>query len=330
MLICVGKPVKISDFLRGYTMIINRVENGLIAEQNSVFIAYFTKPSHIYQKNPDCRSWGDDAWFAKVALLGVMVRWDGSFGFVGGKVDAGESLIEAAKRESMEEINHRPKDEELKLVCSHSMVHGSFEQNTHLYACEVTPEKLYEIRRQSGESVHGQVESAGFVAVHMVKNAPQNLQNNVWAGTALAELNILLESGIIQPYEKVDNGYEYKEPDYAGAFAEFMETLPVPALAKSAYEVEEFLEVLNTNYPPIDRNAEGIKFFEELESHLLAVLHLGVQAVFEDSHEGCWESLTLSTVNDPDYEESYFLADGKLSTLINFVCEEHVMDEYVK
>lgn len=330
MLIDVGKPVKISDFLRGYTMIINRVENGLVAEQNSVFIAYFTKPSHIYQKNPDCRSWGDDAWFAKVALLGVMVRWDGSFGFVGGKVDPGETLIEAAKRESMEEINHRPKDEDLKLVCSHSMVHGGFEQNTHLYACEVTPEKLYEIRRQSGESVHGQVESAGFVAVHMVKNAPQNLQNNVWAGTALAELNILLESGIIQPYEKVDNGYEYKEPDYAGAFAEFMETLPVPALAKSAYEVEEFLEVLNTNYPPIDRNAEGIKFFEELESHLLAVLHLGVQAVFEDSHEGCWESLTLSTVHDPDYEESYFLADGKLSTLINFVCEEHVMDEYVK
>lgn len=311
-------------------MIINRVENGLVAEQNSVFIAYFTKPSHIYQKNPDCRAWGDDAWFAKVALLGVMVRWDGSFGFVGGKVDPGETLLEAAKRESWEEINHRPKDEELKLVCSHSMVHGSFEQNTHLYACEVTPEKLYEIRRQSGESVHGQVESAGFVAVHMVKNAPNNLKANTWAGTALAELNILLESGIVEAAVREDNGYEYKEPDYAGAYAEFMETLPIPALSKSAYEVEEFLDVLKTNYPPLDRNDAGVKFFKELENRLIAVLQAGVQAVFEDSDEGCWESLTLSTVHDPDYTESYFLADGKLSTLIDFVHTEHVMDLYMR
>jgi ADP-ribose pyrophosphatase YjhB (NUDIX family) len=315
-------------------MIINRVENGLVAEQNSVFIAYFTKPSHIYQKNPDCRSWGDDAWFAKVALLGVMVRWDGSFGFVGGKVDPGETLIEAAKRESLEEINHQPKDDDLKLVCSHSMVHGNFKQNTHLYACEVSPEKLYDIRRKSGESVHGQVESAGFVVVHMVKNAPQNLQNNVWAGTALAELNILLESGIIQPYEKVDNGYEYNDPeldlDSDESFADYMETLPVPSSSKSAYNVEEFLEVLKTNYPPIDRNEKGVQFFKELETHLIALLKSGVEAVFEQSDSGCWECLTLSTAHDPDYTESYFFVDGTLTTLIDSVREEHVMDLYIR
>ena len=187
-------------------MIVNRVENGLFAENNSVFVAYYTEPTHIYQTNPECRFWGDSAWFAKVALLGVMVRWDGSFGFVGGKVDAGETLLEAAKRESMEEINYTPADGDLKLVCSHSMVHGKFEQNTHLFACRVTPKQIYEIRRNSTTSVHAQVESAGFVVVHMVKDAPEKLKANVWAGTALAELNILLDSGVVAESQHEDNG----------------------------------------------------------------------------------------------------------------------------
>jgi 8-oxo-dGTP pyrophosphatase MutT (NUDIX family) len=310
-------------------MIINRVENGLIAEQNSVFIAYFTKPSHIYQKNPDCRSWGDDAWFAKVALLGVMVRWDGSFGFVGGKVDPGETLLEAAKRESWEEINHRPKDEELKLVCSHSMVHGKFEQNTHLYACEVTPEKLYEIRRQSGESVHGQVESAGFVAVHMVKNAPNNLKANTWAGTALAELNILLESGIVEAAVREDNGYEYREPDYAGAFAEFMETLPVPNPSKSAYQIEEFLEVLNSEYPKEARNPAGIEFFTKLENRFIEVIELGFKAKYEHNSIGCYEALEITSPDMSSCNESYFFVDGSMAVVVNGVRTDHLMDVYV-
>lgn len=311
-------------------MIINRVENGLVAEQNSVFIAYFTKPSHIYQKNPDCRSWGDDAWFAKVALLGIMVRWDGSFGFVGGKVDPGETLIEAAKRESWEEINHRPKDEELKLVCSHSMVHGKFEQNTHLYACEVSPEELYEIRRQSGESVHGQVESAGFVVAHMVKNAPKNLKNNVWAGTALSELNILLDSGVIQPHEKVDNGYEYKEPDYAGAFAEYMETTHILPAAYSALAVQSFMQVLNDKYPRERRNPAGVKFFNQLEQRLVEIVKKDANALYEVSEDGVHHSLSITSINTlTSYRETYSFADGSLYTFIEGEDNEHIMSVYV-
>lgn len=311
-------------------MIINRVENGLVAEQNSVFIAYFTKPSHIYQKNPDCRSWGDDAWFAKIALLGVMVRWDGSFGFVGGKVDPGETLIEAAKRESWEEINHKPEDGDLKLVCSHSMVHGNFKQNTHLYACEVTPEKLYDIRRKSGESVHGQVESAGFVVVHMVKSAAQNLQNNVWAGTALAELNILLTSGIIQPYEKVDNGYEYKEPDYAGAFAEYMATSNVLSSAYSKLAVQKFLDVLNDKYPVEKRNTAGVKFFNQLEQRLVELLKKDVNALYENAEEGCYHSLSITSIDTlTSYRETYAYAYGNLETFIEGKSDEHIMELYV-
>lgn len=112
-------------------MIVNRVENGAVAEKNSVFIAFYAKPSYLYQTNPDCRSWGYKAWFSKVALLGVMVRWNGGMGFVGGQVDEGETLLEAAIRESEEEINHTPDASQLTLVCSHSMEDGDFKQNTH-------------------------------------------------------------------------------------------------------------------------------------------------------------------------------------------------------
>lgn len=311
-------------------MIINRVENGLVAANNSVFVAYYTEPTHIYQANPECRSWGDDAWFAKVALLGVMVRWDGSFGFVGGKVDDGESLIEAAKRESMEEINHIPKDSDLKLVCSHSMVDGNFKQNTHVFACLVTPEEMYEIRRKSTTSFHAQVESAGFVVVHMVKNAPTNLKANTWAGTALAELNILLDSGVIKPYEKVDNGYEYKEPDYAGAFAEYLATSNILPSAYSKIAVQKFLDVLNDKYPPDTRNAAGVKFFSQLEKRLVELLKKDANALYENAEEGCYHSLSITSIDTlTSYRESYAYAYGNLETYIEGKSDEHIMELYV-
>lgn len=178
-------------------MLTKRIENGQIAEKNSVFIAFYAKPSFLYQTNPDCRSWGDEAWFSKIALLGVMVRWNGSMGFVGGQVDAGETLLQAAIREAEEEINHKPNPEQLTLVCSHSMEDGSFKQNTHLYVCEVSVDEIYELRKKSTESYHGRVESAGYVVVHMVKDAKDHLMNNSWAGTAKQELEILLNSGLI-------------------------------------------------------------------------------------------------------------------------------------
>ena len=175
------------------------VKLGLMAEKNSVFVAFYTPPTHLYQTNDDCRAWGHEAWFSKVALLGVMVRWDGEMGFVGGQVDQGETLIQAAIRECSEEVNYSPLPGQLTLVCSHHMKskRRNFEQHTHLYACEVSPEIIYEIRKNSVSSEHARVESAGFSVVHMTNTAPQKLLNNGWAGTGAEELKLLLERKII-------------------------------------------------------------------------------------------------------------------------------------
>lgn len=192
---------------QGIKMIANRVENGQLGEKNSVFIAFYAEPSHLYQTNPDCRAWGAKAWFAKVSLLGVMIRWNGGMGFVGGQVDAGETLIEAALRECSEEIDHTPDIEQLTLVCSHSMEKGDFKQNTHLYVCKVSVDELYGLRQKSVQSYHGRVESAGYVVVHMSPDAPETLLNGVWAGTGKQELEILLNSGLIKKatFEVNDN-----------------------------------------------------------------------------------------------------------------------------
>lgn len=178
-------------------MLVKRVENGKMAAKNSVFIAFYTDPVHLYQSNEDCREWGHKAWFTKLSLLGYVIRWNGVSGFVGGKVDGDETLIEAAKRECDEEVGYAADASRLQLLCSHRMIDGTFDQNTHLFGYKVSVEEMYAIRAASANSRHSRVEGAGFVAVHMGPDAPAKLAANTWAGTALMELQLMLEAGII-------------------------------------------------------------------------------------------------------------------------------------
>lgn len=175
-----------------------KINNGTIGTKDSVFVAFYTKAYHHYQTNEECRNWGEKCWNTKIALLGTVMRWDGSMGFVGGKVDDGESLIQAAIRETKEEVGTDINADQLTLMCSHEMIDGDFKQNTHIYLCEVTPAKMYEIQKNSQTSEHGTIESSGFNVVHMVDDAFINLPNLVWAGTGKEELNILLNLGLIE------------------------------------------------------------------------------------------------------------------------------------
>lgn len=184
-------------------MTVTRVEDGLMAKENSAFIAFYTKPYHHYQTNEECRNWGEKAWFAKIPLLGVMHRWDGSLGFVGGKVDKNETLLESAIRECKEEINGEIKESQLKLLCSHEMKG----QNTHLFICEVTPDDIYELQKKSVTSEHCKIESAGYSVIHLVAGAKDNLLKSPWAGTGKEELEILLNSDFFEQYSHEVNEF---------------------------------------------------------------------------------------------------------------------------
>ncbi len=183
-----------------------KIETGSVHPlRNAVFVAFYAEPTHLYQSNPDCKKWGEQAWYSKVALLGVMMRWDGSLGFVGGSVDSGESLVEAVIREVKEETDYTVTTDMLVPVCSHLMTEGK-EKHTHLFAVKLTVDQMYEMRNSQAQAWHGRVESAGMNVVHMVPDAPKNLLANSWAGTAKLELEILLKSGLLPEavFEKND------------------------------------------------------------------------------------------------------------------------------
>jgi ADP-ribose pyrophosphatase YjhB (NUDIX family) len=182
--------------------------NTVHPEKNAVFIVFYTEPYHHYQTAEHCRKWGTEGWYAKVSLMGVMMRWDFSCGFVGGSVDKGETLLAAAVRECKEEVGHYVNPNSLTPVCSHYMKDNSVEQITHLYAYKVTPEEIYEIQTKSTsvEATDARVENSAYAVVHMVNDSFDNLLSSKWAGTGLEELKILLNSNIIHKpiFEKND------------------------------------------------------------------------------------------------------------------------------
>lgn len=177
-------------------MLIKRVSDGLMAENNSAFVAFYTDPVKIYDGADNLP---ESVWSLKVPLMGAVLRWDGSLGLVGGEVEPSETLVNAAIRECYEEVGYEPDADSLTLVCSHSMAGNGRKQNTHVFACKVSKIQIYEIRMRSCSSRHGQTESAGFNVLHMNAQTLESLSSMHWAGTALSEIKILLEQGIIAP-----------------------------------------------------------------------------------------------------------------------------------
>lgn len=132
-----------------------------------------------------------------VPMVLTLLRWDGTFGTAGGKVDPGETLREALAREVKEELAY-----DLPAACE-PVEFATFDNHgwhIHAHRLEVPYAELLRIRNQAVTAEHAEAECSGYNLVHVERYRPTGdrprgieafLQNHFCA-TAKRELELLL------------------------------------------------------------------------------------------------------------------------------------------
>lgn len=85
------------------------LETGLLSplQQEGAFLWLYSLDGPPYQKRLAADSRGP------YPMVLATLRWDGSFGTMGGKVDPGETLLEGVRREAMEELGFELRDDDV-------------------------------------------------------------------------------------------------------------------------------------------------------------------------------------------------------------------------
>lgn len=171
-----------------------RLKTGDLSDKNAVFLAIISKDVTPYLSKIDV--WGEVAK-SSISQMLMTMRWDNTLGFLGGKVDAGETLTEALLREVEEEgglFLSNKELEKLKLFCTHKIKDG---MNSHLFTLEVTLDRLREIQKNSFNGEDFYTESAGLVICHIHEKSINNLLKSSLAKTVKEEIEDLVEEGVI-------------------------------------------------------------------------------------------------------------------------------------
>lgn len=159
------------------------LETGTLGERNAAFVCFIAK---------DCKPYGDKT--APMDKILMTMRWDGSLGMFGGGVEEGETLVEAAIREVMEEANTVVTADEMIPVCSH-VVNDTL--NSHLFVVYVEEAILYEAQLAAMSARDARSEGAGALVMHMHSRTKENLLNGSLAKTVKEELMYLFDEKII-------------------------------------------------------------------------------------------------------------------------------------
>lgn len=145
------------------------------ADKYANFVAFYTK-----------------ATTGKPALLGFIMRHDGSLGFVGGGQEIGESVPDCIFRETKEEIGydltfHRF---DAKTVCRHVVVNPASNNprlGVTLLSMELDRDDMYEMQEVAVS--HRSDEVAGFIVLPIESDDVwTQLANGNWAGSGKFEL----------------------------------------------------------------------------------------------------------------------------------------------
>lgn len=166
-----------------------KVDTGTIEEGKlqCVFLLIYCKDGIPYKKYslPNGR-----LLIPKVLSLG---RHDGNIGFIGGKVDPGESLISALLREVLEETG---------LVIDASLItplatFSELKANIHSFSLEVTEKELLKMASVISNSETFGVEITGYNLNHIERyknnGGVEQVLNQNWKATGKLELEELIK-----------------------------------------------------------------------------------------------------------------------------------------
>lgn len=171
-----------------------QVETGLLApdNKNCTFLWLYCMDGKPYAK------YLPEGAPAHMPMVMTMLRWDGMFGTIGGKVDAGESLRQALAREVAEEGDFWL-SEGAEVTPLGTFVDGGW--HIHSFALEVSHDELVQARTRATMHQANSSECAGFCIVPTADYLPDvdvgvrglsAFSRNAFCSTAKLEFDALL------------------------------------------------------------------------------------------------------------------------------------------
>lgn len=133
-----------------------------------------------------------------VPIVLMLQRWDGLIGFIGGEVEPGEDLLQAALREFTEESGYTIKDEHLEsiqLLCSHE----TNSRVTHLMGFKVPEIIMREILMSNYKAEHFMSEGTLFTT-QMINYSHKATFDNFMKNN----FSITVKEEVAQVIEKLD------------------------------------------------------------------------------------------------------------------------------
>lgn len=174
-------------------MIIEKIETGARSgnKEQAVFIM-------LYAETDIWRNYQEISESARKTIVPVVLmlqRWDGKIGFIGGNVEEGEDLLNAALREFKEEAGFVIKDEYLEniqLLCSHETKNLV----THLMGWKVPEAVLREVLINNHKADHFMSEGTLFTT-QMINyshtNTFDNFMKNNFSPTVKEEIAVIID-----------------------------------------------------------------------------------------------------------------------------------------